>query len=189
MVTVCGKIPQVVEMNLKEAPLLGALEDARLQRSGEHPGEECENMYFHGLLKQPCKRKKTDFTLCEINGMYYVSERRNECLLSTIANHVDIVTPSVNNLDHSSKVTTITTVYCESFNLKPVILSCREDRKPAPRDEHFMLPQSFGSREIRAAMQPYEHTLGHYPPFDDGVGMYGRMPVLQHHISLHEIRQ
>jgi len=163
---------------------LGALEDTCLERGGEHLGEESENVHFHGLVKQPYDSKKTDFTLFEIDSPYHVSERRDKRLLGAIADHVDIITASINDLDYSPKVATIVTIDCKAFNLKPVILSGGEGGKPVPWDQHLVLPKGFRSCEILAAIQPYEHALVHHPPLDDGVGVQGGMAVLQEHGSL-----
>jgi len=113
--------------------------------------------------------------------MYHVSECRDERLMSPIADHVDIVTASVNNFDYGPKVVAIVTIDCEAFNLKPIVLSGGEGGKPVPWDQHLVLPKGFSSREILAAMQPYEHTLVHHPPLDDGVGVQEGMAVLQEH--------
>ncbi len=129
-----------------------------------------------------------NFAVFEVDSAYHVSERRYQRLLQAITDNVDIVTTSVNDLDHCPEVAPVVAIHCKAFNLKPVIFSRREGWKPAPRDQHLVLPKGFSSGEILATMQPYEHALMHHSPLDDSVRVQGWVPVLQEHVSLHEIR-
>src|SRR5215510_2688951 len=101
------------------------------------------------------------FPVFEIDRADHISQRWYQCFLCAIADHIDIVTTSVNDLDNGPKIASVIPIHCQTFDLKPVVFACREWGKPVPGDQHFMLSKRFRSSEILATLQPDEHTLMH----------------------------
>ena len=129
------------------------------------------------------------FPVFEIDCAYDISQCRYQRFLCAITDNIDIITASVNDLNHSPKIAPVAPIYCQTFDLKPVVFASRKRGKPVPRDQHLVLSKHFGRGKILATLQPDEYALMRYPPFGQHVLLHTGVPVLQKDVLLHEIRQ
>src|SRR5215831_12521165 len=123
------------------------------------------------------------FPVFEIDCAYDIPQRRYQRFLCAITDNIDIITASINDLNHSPKIAPVAPIYCQTFDLKPVIFASRKRGKPVPRDQHLMLSKRFGRGKILATLQPDEYELMHHPPLSQRMLHMG-VPVLQEDVPL-----
>src|SRR5262245_18199446 len=109
------------------------------------------------------------FPVFEIDCAYDISQRRYQRFLCAITDNIDIITASINDVNHSPKIAPDAPIYCQIFDLKPVVFASSKRGEPVPRDQHLMFSKHFGRGKILATLQPDEYALMHHSPLGQHV--------------------